>query len=141
MRYLLDTCIVSEASKRKPNERVIAWLASMSFDDLYLSVVTLGEIENGIYRLDEASALRHRLSIWLDEIRRAYSGRIVSFDEETSLLWGRKTGENAHAGRTMPTADSQIAASALFHGMILVTRNVEDMSGIGVQIFNPFAEI
>lgn len=112
MKYLLDTCIVSEATKRKPNGRVCEWLASMPFHELYLSVVTLGEIQNGVYRLDE----------------------------DTALLWGRTTGEYARAGRTLPTADSQIAATALSHGMTLVTRNVDDMAGMGVPILNPFVE-
>ena len=140
MKYLLDTCIVSEATKRKPNERVCEWLASMPFHELYLSVVTLGEIQNGVYRLDEASALRRRLANWLAEVRREYSGRIIPFDEDTALLWGRTTGEYARAGRTLPTADSQIAATALSHGMTLVTRNVDDMAGMGVPILNPFVE-
>ena len=140
MKYLLDTCIVSETTKRKPNGRVCEWLASMPFHDLYLSVVTLGEIQNGVSRLDEDSALRRRLVDWLAEVRRKYSGRIIPFDEDAALLWGRTTGECAHAGRTMPTADSQIAATARSRGMTLVTRNVDDMAEMGIPIFNPFAE-
>ena len=99
MKYLLDTCIVSEATKRKPDTGVVRWLGSVSILDQYLSAITLGEIQKGIYSLDEANPLRQRLASWLAEVRRTYSGRIVPFDEEASIEWGRMAGENAHAGR------------------------------------------
>ena len=140
MNYLLDTCIVSELVKRKPSDAVVEWLSSIPAPNLFLSAVTLGEIRKGISRLSPDDPRVPSLEAWFDEIRRDFSGRIVAFDENTAVLWGRLSGENSRVGRTAPVADSQIAATALSSGMTLVTRNVSDMAGMGVSVFNPFPE-
>ena len=139
MKYMLDTCIVSEAVKRKPSIDVMQWLDSVPISCQYLSSVTLGELQKGICSLGEADPRRHRLASWFERVHKAYSGRILPFDEEAALLWGRISGENQRSGRSIPLADSQIAAIAIVHGMELVTRNVRDMLGMGASIVNPFS--
>ena len=140
MNYLLDTCVVSELVKRKPSDAVVAWLSSIPVADLFLSAVTLGEIRKGVSRLAPDDPRLPALEAWLAGIRRDYSGRIVAFNENAAILWGRISGEKSRVGRPLPVADSQIAATALASGMTLVTRNVPDMSGMGVPVFNPFPE-
>lgn len=138
MKYLLDTCVVSESTKRRPNERAMEWLSSIPITDTWLSSVTIGEIQKGVHSLDESDPMRQRLEDWLALVREAYASRILAFDEETALLWGRFAGLASREGRPKPFADSQIAATALRHGMVLATRNVRDMENLGVKIINPF---
>lgn len=121
-----------------PNPNVMCWLAEMSIENTWLSAVTICEIQKGVHILEEGSPLRQRLSNWLTRVRQEYSNRILPFDEETALMCGRLLGDAQREGRLRPIADSQIAATALRHGMVLVTRNVRDMEGFGVKIVNPF---
>ena len=138
MKYLLDTCVVSESTKRIPNERVMQWLGSVPIVDTWLSSVTIGEIQKGVYILDENNPVRRRFENWLVKVQEEYAGRILAYDETTALVWGRLVGMSCRKGQPKPFADSQIAAPALCHGMTLVTRNVRDMADFGVEIFNPF---
>jgi len=125
--YLLDTNVVSDVQRRLP--KPIAWLASVE----PVSVITLGEIERGIFKQRKADPERAaRLDVWLRELRRDNADRILAITEEIALAWGRIT-----AGRTRGGADSLIAATALVHDLILVTRNVADFEGIGLTIINP----
>ncbi|SFO44249.1 hypothetical protein SAMN03159463_01916 [Mesorhizobium sp. NFR06] len=125
--YLLDTNVVSDVQRRLP--KPIAWLASVE----PVSVITLGEIERGIFKQRKADPERAaRLNVWLRELRRDNADRILAITEEIALAWGRIT-----AGRTRGGADSLIAATALVHDLILVTRNVADFEGIGLTIINP----
>ena len=140
MKYLLDTCVVSEPTKRIPNERVMQWLGSVPIADTWLSSVTIGEVQKGVYILDESNPVRRRLEDWLVKVQEEYAGRILAFDETTALVWGRLVGMSSRKGQPKPFADSQIAATALRHGMTLVTRNVRDMADFGVEIFNPFGD-
>ena len=121
MNYMLDTCIVSELVKRQPSPVVVGWLSSIPVRDLFISAITLGEIQKGISRLAPNDHRLPPLEAWLAEIQHDYSGRIVAFDESAAILWGRIAGENSRKGRTLPVADSQIAATALAAGMTLVT--------------------
>ena len=138
MKYLLDTCVVSELANRRPNENVIGWLGRQDPESLYLSYVTVGEIKKGIAKRggdDRAIALDK----WLQtDILGAFSDRILPVERDVSLEWGRICGEAERMGRRRPAVDALIAATALAHGMELVTRNVDDMVGMGVPIFNPF---
>ena len=138
MKYLLDTCVVSELAHRRPNACVVDWLGQQDPESLYLSFVTIGEINKGIAkRGGDARAMA--LEKWLQEILGSFADRILPVGKAVSLEWGRICGDAERVGRKRPAVDALIAATALVHGMKLVTRNVDDMVGMGVPIFNPFA--
>ncbi|RWN29461.1 type II toxin-antitoxin system VapC family toxin [Mesorhizobium sp.] len=131
--YLLDTNIVSDVERRLP--KPTAWLASIDSDSISLSVITIGEIERGIVKLRIIDPERAtRLDLWLRELRRDNADRILAVTEEVALAWGRIS-----AGRTRGSADTLIAATALVHDLILVTRNVADFDDTGVTVLNPWA--
>lgn len=138
MKYLIDTCVVSESAKRTPAPAVLQWFAAVPAADVFLSAVSLGELRKGICKLAPDDSRRPRLEAWLVNLRHVFSGRIVAFDERAAMTWGRLCGETERAGRKRPSIDAQIAATALANDMTLVTRNVDDMAGLGVPIFNPF---
>ena len=139
MKFLLDTCVISELACRRPNAQVIGWLRRQDSESLYLSFVTIGEIKKGIAkRGGDARAIA--LEKWLqNEILGSFADRILPVEKAVALEWGRICGDAERVGRKRPAVDALIAATALVHGMKLVTRNVDDMVGIGVPIFNPFA--
>jgi predicted nucleic acid-binding protein len=137
MTYLLDTNVLSETRKRQPAASVSGWLASVPPDRLHLSVLTLGEIEQGIARIagrgdrQQAAALEH----WLREVETGFEDRVLSVTLPVAAAWGRQQ----HA-RPLPVLDALIAATARVHGLTVVTRNVKDFEPAGVQVLNPFAE-
>lgn len=137
MRYLLDTCILSEPFKRQPNPQVLAWLRSVDQSALYTPALVLGEMRKGVAKMP-ASARREMLEKWLVDYRRFYSDNIVAFDADIAMTWGELVGRLQLAGISLPVIDSQIAATAICRGMTLVTRNVRDMQATGVQVINPF---
>ncbi|CAN7749361.1 type II toxin-antitoxin system VapC family toxin [Mesorhizobium caraganae] len=130
--YLLDTNIVSDVQRRLP--KPTEWLASVDPTSVSLSVITLGEIERGIIKLRKVDSEKAtRLDLWLRELRRDNADRILAVTEDVALAWGRIT-----AGRTRGSADTLIAATALVHDLILVTRNVTDFDDTGVTVLNPW---
>ena len=134
MSFLLDTNVISEARKPAGNPNVPAWLSSIRGDDLFLSVLALGEIRQGIERLrprDLAQAAV--LERWLAGLIRDYTDRIVPIGAEIADEWGRLNGV-----RSLPVVDGLMAASAKVLGLTLVTRNTADVVGTGVPTFNPF---
>ena len=138
MSFLLDTNIISEATKRQPNVALEAWLERHRADGLYLSVITIGELQQGIARLP-ASQRRADLENWLPGVLLpAYADWILPLDTDTLLQWGTLTGELIVAGRKMPLADSLLAATALRHGLTLVTRNTADFNNVPVPVVNPW---
>ena len=137
MRYLLDTCILSEPFKRQPNPQVLAWLRSVDQSTLYTPALVLGEMSKGVAKMP-VSARREMLEKWLADYRRFYSDNIVAFDADVAMTWGELVGRLQLAGISLPVIDSQIAATAICRGMTLVTRNVRDMQATGVQVINPF---
>ena len=140
MNYLLDTCVVSEIVKRKPAIQVVNWLARISADNKFISALTIGEIQKGIDYFGVDNPRRIRLEEWLKSILRDFADRILPFDENVAIMWGHQMGEALREGRPMALDDTKIAATALHHGMTLVTRNVRDMAEYGVEIVNPFDE-
>ena len=139
MKFLLDTCVISELVNRQPNASVISWLGRQDPESLYLSFVTVGELAKGIAkRGGDARAMA--LERWLkNEILGSFADRILPVGKAVSMEWGRICGEAERVGRKRPAVDALIAATALVHDMKLVTRNVDDMAGMGVPILNPFA--
>ena len=140
MKLLLDTCVVSELANRRPNVQVVDWLRRQNPKSLFLSFVTIGELEKGIARRGgDSRAIA--LGKWLrNDILAAFADRILPVDREVALAWGKICGEAERAGRKRPAVDALIAATALVHGLKLVTRNIDDMIGMGVPLFNPFSQ-
>ena len=141
MNYLLDTCVLSECARRNPDARLAAWLETTAEEnDFYVSAITIGEIAAGIESLPDGDPRKLRLDAWFrKEILDSYGDRIVDFDRESALAWGRIKGATNRAGLVRPDLDAQIAATALAHGMTVATRNVSDMAHTGVPVVNPFA--
>ena len=135
MSFLLDTNILSEIRKGdRCNPGVSAWIQEVSPDDLFVSVLTLGEIVKGIHRIrrrDPSSA--ESLQGWLDGVVRGYADRILIVDHAVAEEWGRL---NSHD--PLSTIDSLLAATAIVHSMTLVTRNVRDVARTGVHCLDPF---
>ena len=140
MNYLVDTCVLSECARRRPNPKVKAWLREKGAKNaFYVSVITIGEIAEGIESIPDGDQRKAILSRWFkDDILQTYRDNILSFDREAALICGRIKGETNRLGLVRPDLDAQIAATALVHGMTVVTRNVEDMTHTGVAVVNPF---
>lgn len=132
--YILDTNVISAVRRPDRAPQVAAWLRGKAEQDLFLSVITLGEIERGI-RQQEARdpAFASDLRIWLDRTVLLFSDRLLAFEAEDARIWGRLSAEIGHNG-----ADLMIAASALRHGAIVVTGNVSDFAPTGAAVENPF---
>ena len=141
MKYLLDTCLISELVKKEPNPAVVSWLDEEDEQKLFLSVLNLGELQKGISKLPD-NAKREELQAWvaLDLVER-FAGRMLDIDLATALSWGRLQGEAEQAGEKLPVMDSLIAATAVAHGLVVVTRNVRDMERCGVKVCNPWESI
>lgn len=138
MTYLLDTCVISEFTRRQPNERVVRWLSEADEDALYLSVLSIGEIRHGIERLDD-SPRKAELRYWLEnDLIPRFDKRILPLDISTLLVWGELVGRLERQGRRIPAFDGLIAATALAHDLVIVTRNTVDFAPAGVQLFNPW---
>lgn len=134
MSYLLDTDIVSELRKRDPDYRVLAWYGTVRPADLYLSVMTIGEIRRGVERLRRRDPLQAaRIERWLTGLHVHYRNRIVDIDATIAETWGR-----INVPDPLPVVDGLLAASALVRDWTLVTRNVRDVEHCGVRLLNPF---
>jgi predicted nucleic acid-binding protein len=135
VKYILDTNVLSELGRRTPNERVAAWFAQVSEEDQYISVLSLGELRLGVERLADSSRkedLRH----WLEhELTAQFQGRILPVDIAAANRWGSL---EAAAGRSLPTADALIAATALCLGHCVVTRNTKDFNHPGLVVIDPW---
>lgn len=138
MNYLLDTCVLSEIRKHDATPAVIDWIRQTDESRLYLSVLTLGEIRKGIAKLAE-SPRKHVLRDWLEQnLRQRFSARILPVDEEVALEWGTLQGDALRRGQPAPVVDSLLAATALRHHLIMVTRNVADFERFPVRVVNPW---
>jgi predicted nucleic acid-binding protein len=139
--WLLDTNVVSELIRPKPDVGVIAWSAERSGDEarLYLSALTLAEIHRGVLRLNSKSRLFGRLQAWLNtELAPRFAGRVLAFDEQVARTWGAMTAA-LPKGIVVSTMDSLIGATALHHGLIMATRNVRDLRHFaGLAVENPW---
>ena len=138
MRYLLDTNLVSEWTKPRPNAGVIEWLAQVDEDDVFLSVVTFAELRHGIERLP-AGRRRKGLDAWLrSELPQRFEGRIVLIDGAIADEWGRLVARHEARGRLIQAMDGLIAATAQVHRLTLVTRNAADFQLSVKSVLNPW---
>ncbi len=132
--FLIDTVVLSELRKRERNPGVENWIASQRSTDLYLSAVSIGEIERGIAQQQRKNPkFAELLLTWLDKVLMLYEERILPIDLPTCRRWGRLSAAIGH-----DSADLLIAATALEHGLTVVTRNVRHFEPTGVPVFNPF---
>jgi predicted nucleic acid-binding protein len=137
--FLLDTNIISEVVKPKPEPRVTSWMDSIDENLLYLSVLTLSEIRKGIASLTDASR-RVKLEAWLDtELVLRFAERILLIDRPVAERWGRLAAAAAVARARLPVIDGLLAATALDQNLTLVTRNSKDVAVTGVPVFNPWS--
>jgi len=137
-RYLLDTNIVSELVKPKPEPLVAGFVAKTPLDNLFLSEITFAEIRFGIERQSDPLK-RSALISWLNnQMRPMFDGRIVKIDEDVILQWRLMVEAGRKMGRTHSQPDLFIAACAAVHGLTIVTRDVQGFDGTGVDVFNPW---
>ncbi len=133
--FLLDTDVLSDLRRRERNPRLVRWVSGQRTADLYLSVVSIGEIERGIARKRSRDpAFARVLAGWLDTVLRLYGERIIALDLTAARRWGRLSATIGHAG-----ADLLIAATALENGLTVVTRNVRHFEPTGVRTLDPSA--
>ena len=140
MRYLLDTCAISDLVAREPNPGLVEWIDSVDEARLYLCVISIGEIQKGIQKL-AASRRRQSLTEWLEEdLLIRFKDRILPIDAQVMLAWGTLTADLEKRGQPMPAIDSMVAAVALLNGLTLVTRNEADFVHSGVTVLNPWLD-
>lgn len=139
MSFLLDTNVVSEWTKERPDPGTARWLAEADEDRIFLSVATVVELRYGIERLP-MGIRRRRLDAWLDgELRERFEGRVLPLDEAVADACGRLLAEVQARGRSMAAMDAVIAATCRVHGLALITRNVRDFDGVVGSLHNPWA--
>jgi toxin FitB len=135
---LLDTNVISELVKPRPETSVTAWVEDTDESLLYLSVLTLGEIRRGIAALPQ-SRRRATLEAWLDkDLRARFEDRILVIDPEVADRWGLLTAAARNSGIVLPVIDGLLAATALEHNLTLVTRDTGQIPSMGVAVFNPW---
>ena len=138
MAFLLDTCVLSEPRKPQPDAGVLSWLEACDPDELFISAISLGELAQGIALLEDGRRKRG-FTDWLNkELLPSFGARVITLDATVAQVWGNIAARARRAGRSSATADAQIAACALAHGMTLVTCNVPHFHAFGVKLLNPW---
>jgi predicted nucleic acid-binding protein len=138
MRYLLDTCVISELAKPEPNEKVVSWATQNDEENFYLSALTFGELYKGIAKLPP-SKRKENLLQWVEhDLKDRFKTRIIDITLKVAKQWGETQGISESHGRPMPTIDGLIAATGLTHDLTVVTRNIADMQQSGVTLLNPW---
>ena len=133
--FLIDTMVLSELRRRHRDPGVVAWIGAQRQEDCFLSVVSIGEIERGIARRQSADpAFAAQLATWLDQLLRLHGRRVLPVDLATARRWGQLSADLGHDG-----ADLLIAATALEHGLTVVTRNLRHFRPIGVATLDPWS--
>ena len=139
-RYLLDTCVISEYIRKQPEMEVIRWLDRQPEENLFISVITIGEIRKGIVKIESSQPEKYqKLDEWLYKLIQRFEPRIITLDRKILLRWGNLSGKSERLGRKLPVIDSLIAATAINHQLTLVTRNESDFSSIDVPLYNPWS--
>jgi predicted nucleic acid-binding protein len=138
VKYLLDTNVISEVMKHVPNPQVIGWLSQVEEDELFLSVVSIAEIERGIALMKDGPR-RSRLESWAaNELPLRFDRRVLAVDLAIARLWGQLTAEAGKRGQPLEAMDGALAATAVLFNLTLVTRNTRDFHGLGVRLLDPW---
>lgn len=140
MNYLLDTCVISELVKKRPNKNVIKWISNISEEFLFLIVFTFAELHKGIEKLPDSKRKR-KLHNWVNEdLIKRFEGRIIDFDLKIAATWGNVIAEAEKSGSPLPLMDSLISITGLTYNLVVVTQNIKDMKNSGVTLLNPWEE-
>jgi predicted nucleic acid-binding protein len=138
MKFLLDTCVISEIIRQKPSGKVIKWIKKEDESNLFISVLTLGELHKGIEKLP-ASKRKEELHNWVEnDLSERFWNKIIDIDIQVAMMWGKIQGMTERIGRPMPAIDSLIAATGITYHLTVVTRNTSDMKESGVALLNPW---
>jgi len=136
LKFLLDTNVVSETRRKKPDTGVLAWLSSVPQEDLFVSAMTVGEFSKGVAKLRRTDAsTADQLEHWLVGIEILFADRVIAIDAEIAREWGEIS-----SGRSLPVIDSLLAATARVGNMVMVTRNIRDFASLHVTTINPWAK-
>jgi predicted nucleic acid-binding protein len=136
--FLLDTCVLSEFKKPRPDSGLYSWLANLDSATAFISAITVGELRYGIALLPN-SAKRHDLERWLSsDVMDGFAGRVIPFDHDVADRWGQVRARSRAQGTTIPPIDAMIAATALHKNLTVVTRNEEHFTAAGVTVTNPW---
>ena len=136
--FLLDTNCIAELIRSNPEPRVLQWIGAADESLLYLSVLTLGEIRKGILLLS-AGKRQTALEMWLDlDLQTRFAGKILAIDKKIADHWGTLAAAAKRAGKPLSAVDGLLAATALHHGLTIVTRNVTDFESTQVPLLNPW---
>ncbi|MBP1862207.1 type II toxin-antitoxin system VapC family toxin [Rhizobium herbae] len=139
MRLLLDTNVLSEVTKPRPDERVLEWLDRLDEDRAFISVVSIAEIRRGVALMDSGRK-RDALAEWLDrDLQERFEHRVIPIEASVALAWGDLMGLAKRSGRGLASMDGLIAATAVAHDLTLATRNSKDFEGFGIELIDPWA--
>lgn len=140
-KFLLDTCVISEMMKDHPEPSVMNWLKKYDSGLLYMSVMSLGELKQGLHLLSTSSEKKKKLTAWLDgDVRSFFQERVLSVSSEVAEMWGVMMAEGRKILENPPPVDLLLAATARVHGLEMATRNVKDFKIIDVPLFNPWKD-
>ena len=138
MKFLVDTCVISEMMKTNPNSEVINWINKYPQDVLFLSVLSLGEIRKGINKLEQGPK-KVQLNFWLENyILAKFENNLLHIDTQIALLWGEKQAIAEKSGNRIALIYGLISATALYYDFTVVTRNTKDFIKTGCKLFNPW---
>ena len=137
-KYLLDTCVLSEYVKKRPHTKVITWIDSLNENDIFISILTLGELQKGAIKQKYINLNRYKkLMIWVNVIEQRFVNRILDIDNEVIKIWANTCGISESQGMTLPIIDSLITSTAQCHNLEIVTRNTDDFS-FYPHVLNPW---
>jgi predicted nucleic acid-binding protein len=139
MKYLIDTCVISELRKPEPHPAVLGWFGSCRAGDIFISSLSMGELQYGISVLPD-SKKKNDLMIWFNQVTVSFGDRVLPVTREIGITWGNLRAEVKSRGRILPVVDGLLAATAITHDLIFITRNTVDIQMTGVSILNPWQE-
>jgi predicted nucleic acid-binding protein len=139
VKLLLDTNVLSEVTKPRPDEGVLKWLHGLDEDRTFISIVSIAEIRRGVALMDSGRK-RDALGEWLShELPQRFERRIIPVEGPVALAWGDLMALAKRSGRGLSSMDGLIAATAVAHQLTLVTRNTKDFEGLGIDMIDPWA--
>ena len=139
MKYILDTNVLSELTKPEPDKNVLEWFNNCPEDKMYISSITLGEIETGISSLDPGKK-QNQLMLWFGSLQNSFKNRIFPIDDITAIRWGEIRGSLKRKGINIPVTRGLIAAAAITNNAVFVSKNTKDFDFPGIEILNPWMD-